>query len=61
MIKRRKMMMMKRRWQTRDYPGVEVRKCEKTFGRDVSRGRFKCNDVTLLFFFPYVTCTVCYH
>lgn len=62
--RRRKTMMLKRReWQTRDYPGEggSARKCERTFGRDASRGRIKCNDVTLLFFFffPYVSRVRC--
>lgn len=61
--RRRKMTILKRRgWQTRDYPGGKggsARKCERTFGRDASRGRIKCNDVTLLFFFSFSrTCHV---
>lgn len=42
--------------------GGSARKCERTFGRDASRGRIKCNDVTLLFFFfyfPYVSRVRC--
>lgn len=55
-----------RGWQTRDYPGEggEEESARERSGRDASRGRIKCNDVTLLFFLFFfsvrVTCTVCY-